>query len=793
MFHGWRALLVLMVAAAVLAHLSAAQSISIAQNPGQTGVSDIVTATAQSGDMANIIIATPQQSSQVSNALDSVQYDVSGLAPGAYNAIGCDQSINVCSAPKAFDMFGITIPQNPDIQGNSDPIFFTVPEGDTANILITSPTATVYNSFATSVQYDAKALPPGDYSILPCDSTTGKCLGTIPFYDIGISIAKNPSLPGSSDTVTATVATGDTANIMITNTQGLYSAVASGTTTASYDAKVLSPGTYFIEACDSTHNVCTNPVALDILGVTIVQNPGLVGYTDPIYFSVSPGDTANIVVSNSLMTEQVSAGVSGAEYDAGTLAVGDYGVYGCDENQNICTSPAPLVMMFVSNFQDPGVSGISDPITAQVASGDTVTITVSNAVWSKQIASGSPTASADLSTLNPGTYNVVVCDPTQSACEAPVTLTMLDQIQSAIMNTFPLVIIALLLSFSIVALAYLLGEVLNISSLKGWYKGELWESVKTVIVVASIYAIIVVLGVIAVAVAGGTATYNPTKDIMALFTSADSYLGSQLNNANQALGAYAGAFEAIAGLATVKFQTYIPIPIVLPYVGFIGTVNFGSNEKIFQTNALGIDLLAPTPSLIKDNLQLLVLPMTMALSALVIAFPYIVDVGLGIFLPIGIIFRSVPFLRGIGGTLIALAITTSIVFPATLVFNNEVWNYMQGAFSPTSSSAGCPLNGISFVGQYFCYFLNFILNPIGSIVSGPSFFNSGYSSAYGNELSVFEGAYVMVNVLTEYQYPLMVQFIMFIIDIVVIVAIAQGIAKILGGSIRLGIGKMKLA
>jgi hypothetical protein len=783
----------------VLAHVSASQTISVAQNPGLSGSSELITATAPSSHMANIIIATSAQSQEVASGISSVQYDAYGFTPGSYNAIGCDEITNLCSLPKSFAMFGMVIPQNPDLQGGTDPITFTVPSGDTANVEIIAIGQTpVYSGGATSTQYDAKALSVGSYSITGCDTTLSECLSPFSFVVLGLSISSNPGLPGTSDPITVTVPTGDTANVMVTNSLGFYNSMASGPSTATFDAKSLASGTYYVEACDSTLGVCSTPQALVMLGISISQSPGLVGMTDPIYFSVTPGDTANIMVSNSVGTFTLTHGKSAVEYDAGLLPIGDYQVVGCDEATSQCTSPVPLVMMSVNIAINPGISGGNpDPITATVASGDSVTVTVSNAVWSKQVASGTTTATYDASLLNPGTYGVVVCDTSQSACEAPISLTMLDQIQATIINTFPIVIIALLLSFSIVALAYLLGEMLNISALKGWYKGELWESTKTVIIIATIYAIIVVLGAAAVAIAGGTATYNPSKDIFALFTSADNYLGIQLNNANNALGAYAGAFEAIASLGTITFQTYIPIPIVLPYVGFIGTVNFGSNENIYQSNAFGIDLLTPTPSLIKDNLQLLVLPMTMALSALVIAFPYIVDVGLGIFLPMGVIFRAIPFMRGIGGTLIALAITVSIAFPATLVFNNMVWNYMVGAQNLTTSGASCSNVFGGLVGSLICGFFNdlfsFLANPISSIVGAPSLFNSGYAAAYGNQLSVFGSSYVMLNVLTEYPFPLMVQFILFILDIVLLVALAQGVAKILGGSIRLGIGKMKLA
>ena len=73
---------------------------------------------------------------------------------------------------------------------------------------------------------------------------------------------------------------------------------------------------------------------------------------------------------------------------------------------------------------------------------------------------------------------------------------------NCINSAVPYVFIALLVSFTIVAIAYLIGEVLAIQSFKGWYKSELWEAVKSLVIVAVIFSAIVIAGSIATLLPG---------------------------------------------------------------------------------------------------------------------------------------------------------------------------------------------------------------------------------------------------------------------------------------------------
>ena len=66
-----------------------------------------------------------------------------------------------------------------------------------------------------------------------------------------------------------------------------------------------------------------------------------------------------------------------------------------------------------------------------------------------------------------------------------------------------------------------------------------------------------------------------------------------------------------------------------------------------------------------------------------------------------------------------------------------------------------------------------------------------YSLGLGD--SAFKGLYTILNVLTPYSVFMMLQLILFILDAIIINAIADNIARALGGGIKLSLGgKLKL-
>lgn len=177
--------------------------------------------------------------------------------------------------------------------------------------------------------------------------------------------------------------------------------------------------------------------------------------------------------------------------------------------------------------------------------------------------------------------------------------------------------------------------------------------------------------------------------------------------------------------------------------------------------------------------------MYLAFTTQVDLLPVLMQVGLLIFFPIGILLRAIPFVRGIGGTLIAIGIALSLIYPTVLVAFNAPVSSAIGSFVPSS---GCTIN-LPVIGTFICSLANALTSalPLGFLGSQGT---TGLWDGIGSLTSI----YPAFNGIQYYSFVLTLQFVLLLLDVVIVVTIAQNIAKILGGSIRLGIGgRLKLA
>jgi hypothetical protein len=80
--------------------------------------------------------------------------------------------------------------------------------------------------------------------------------------------------------------------------------------------------------------------------------------------------------------------------------------------------------------------------------------------------------------------------------------------------------------------------------------------------------------------------------------------------------------------------------------------------------------------------------------------------------------------------------------------------------------------------------------------------NPAYISAFGNGkdaalVTLFNNAggsiYSAINFIDSEAYGVLLQFILFIFDIVITIVIAGALAQMLGGKLSLGVGKFKIA
>lgn len=216
--------------------------------------------------------------------------------------------------------------------------------------------------------------------------------------------------------------------------------------------------------------------------------------------------------------------------------------------------------------------------------------------------------------------------------------------------------------------------------------------------------------------------------------------------------------------------------------------------------ALKSDVLETSPtsgdSYIKNTFMLLISPMFILSNTLYDTFYVIIYLSLGILIPIGILFRAIPVLRGAGGTVIALGLVGSIFYPLILVgLNAPVNSFFAANYYSTPPGIPNVYNGCQNSGYlgYICDVSTWgpqaLFDGMAGVVGG--IFGSSASQSYQSATNgaLFNGVLVTVNFLNYYTFPLMVNFILFIIDLVFVYALAQGIAKMLGGTLRLSLGK----
>lgn len=397
-------------------------------------------------------------------------------------------------------------------------------------------------------------------------------------------------------------------------------------------------------------------------------------------------------------------------------------------------------------------------------------------------------------------------------------------IGNCIALAFPFSILAIMLSLIFAGAAYMGGEMMNYQPLKGFYKRELWETIKSFIILTVTFSALIISSAIAASFAGSTpqtgqgtvsqASSSITTNLASIYTTVDSkYLLPNLDDTEAAFGGLMGIAVGTELIRSLSFSSWFPIPIITE-AGVIGDFAFGSIANVFQSSYLA-PLYGASPSLALIS----GLPLASAATSLVIIEVVILQMqhdllyviaalGLGAFLPIGLMLRSTPFTRGLGGTLIAVGIGLAIVYPLILVgFNLPITNYIYSLTVAQQTQATCP----SALPYLLCNFWNaaiFTINAVPGYVTGGLPLTIGFGivlpsphelnlAASGFWIGVFgpfiNGIFPALNFVVADTFSQLVQFLLFGLDIIIWVALVQGLARVLGGELKLGVGKFKLA
>ncbi len=359
--------------------------------------------------------------------------------------------------------------------------------------------------------------------------------------------------------------------------------------------------------------------------------------------------------------------------------------------------------------------------------------------------------------------------------------TQTTQINNAINAGVGLGILALLFSVCLVAIGYMISKILPASGLRGWIDTEIVEITKTAILLGAIYAILSLLGSVSLLLNGTTpGTSSSTSyagNIGTLASNANTYLCTVQNNLAFGYTFIINLANDIGLLQSTRIYYTVAIPAII--IGLKSTVAF--NPVASQLLYSGL-IQTPLSSVISDIGTFVAVPVIYITTLESFLLPYLVAIGLGGLIPMGLVFRAFPFIRGIGGMLIAIGIGIAIIFPATIVIlNQSVSNAMGTALlsiqAPTQINTGNNFWLSVFIDTINQFFSNLI----------------EWVAAWGVAFQSFVGIYGVLNSLIGYDIYMVVQFLLFILDLAIVVPIVNGIAASLGGSVRLGFGhKLKL-
>lgn len=375
--------------------------------------------------------------------------------------------------------------------------------------------------------------------------------------------------------------------------------------------------------------------------------------------------------------------------------------------------------------------------------------------------------------------------------------------ESCINAAVSMAAIGILMSLMMVALSYMIGEVAGINKLKNWYKGELWETIKSLLIIGSILSVLIILSGISLTLAGGTSSSTSlSTNLQGLWNTAyNKYITNPNSNSNLCNSQVTGlqisecSMDAVLGLSMgVGALSSLRGGLNLSLQAFWINVISGSSGNLYNTQILLNPSLGGNPSLLGDIVTIIVVPMEILFVFLSKFFYSIVAIGIAVFLPMGIFLRSMPFLRGLGGTFIAMGIGLAIVFPALLVMMNlPVTNYvgtMLYSSPPAQTSHSYPTL-LNFIENTMNSLLNDITTALNNALNTPLLvFTNGMLIGFVTGIS---NIYSILNYATYYTLMDILQFILLVIDIILTFVISNNIALLMGGRIKLGIGKFKLA
>lgn len=346
-------------------------------------------------------------------------------------------------------------------------------------------------------------------------------------------------------------------------------------------------------------------------------------------------------------------------------------------------------------------------------------------------------------------------------------------------GTAAVTIIALDVSFSVVALGYLFSKFVPAAGISNWIRNEYYELTKSILIVIVIYSAITFvsgLGLMIASNPGGSSGAG----IGGLITESEYYLCQVQTNLASSWNYVGQVSFAIGMMQNINIGLYLPIPLIPPYIFAYLTSGFAMQPYHGFMLESGDIIIQHFESTIFDTIQFVLFPVTAMVTGLAPLLPLLIQIGLAVLIPLGLVFRAFPFVRGVGGTLIAIGIATSLIFPATLILLDQPVAAYAQSIMPATNQPQASCSG------FFCNVNKVFESMFNSVPSLYNLFQTGWAA--------FDNIYFFFNGTIASNFYMVVQLLLLAINLIIIYQLTDSIAKALGGSVRLSLGnKLKLA
>ena len=249
-----------------------------------------------------------------------------------------------------------------------------------------------------------------------------------------------------------------------------------------------------------------------------------------------------------------------------------------------------------------------------------------------------------------------------------------------------LVIMAIMIAF-----VYMLGEFISNPKLLVWAKVELVQLFASVIIVGLVIALLSITCFVQVGGLIGLTNFNPNPSYLPNSPTTGAPVFSQTDLLLNASESYVMAVRDFdhAVLSQIRYNMGV-IELragttkwnceLLCLLGGQGTSVAQYSGEYSILSMFGMLMNMSTASYLSSIFMLFTLH-------------FITDGLFGLLLPLGILLRSLPYMRGVGGALIALVLAMYVFYPAMLVVDSLLW-------MPVYNSAVVPSNALMGTAAY---------------------------------------------------------------------------------------------